>query len=129
MNRCDQNALLHITLAIFSAGRGSFLALSAAGHAGACVYTTRYGASLSLGPGRAPWSVLFAFKVAGAGSFSRDCGDAEPPTTMETPQFQLFALLLLSQRPSSSQGIYLVAAAVQQQSPIKLPFVTGHRRR
>ena len=30
-----------------------------------------YGARL--GPGRALWCVLWAFKVAGVGSFSRDC--------------------------------------------------------
>ena len=45
---------------LFSSARVSFLALSAAGHAGGPpVY---HGASL--GPGRAPWRVLWALEVA-----------------------------------------------------------------
>ena len=43
---------------IFSGARGSFLALSAAGHAGGAPV---HGASL--GPGRAPWGALWAFKI------------------------------------------------------------------
>ena len=48
----------HLTL--FSGDRGYFLALSAAAHAGGS--SVHHGASL--GPGRAPWRVLWAFKVA-----------------------------------------------------------------
>ena len=44
----------------FSAGRGSFLALSAAGHVGG----RRVYAGASLGPCRAPWRVFWVFKVA-----------------------------------------------------------------
>ena len=43
-----------------SGARGSFLALSAAGHVGGP--PVHHGASL--GPGRAPWRVLWAFEVA-----------------------------------------------------------------
>ena len=55
--------------ALFSGARGSFLALSAAGHAGGppahhCA---------SLGPGWAPWRVLWAFKVAKSGKKARGC--------------------------------------------------------
>ena len=53
-----------VDIGIFcSSGRGSFLALSAAGHAGNM--PEHQGASL--GPGRAPWRVLWAFKVAKSG--------------------------------------------------------------
>lgn len=93
------------------------------GTPGACVYTD-CGASSS--PVRAPWLVLWAFKIARAGSFSRDFAfrDAEPRRTMETPQFQRFALLLLPHRPMF-QALYFVAATVQQQSHHQaLPFVT-----
>ena len=48
---------------LFSSGRGSFLALSAAGHAGDLpVYN-----GASVGSGRAPWRVLWAFKVEKSG--------------------------------------------------------------
>ena len=46
-----------------SSGRGTFIVLSAAGHAGAP--PVHDGASV--GPGRAPWRVLWAFKVAKPG--------------------------------------------------------------
>ena len=46
-----------------SSGRGSFLALSAAGHAGDP--PVHHGASV--GPGRVPWRVLWALKVAKSG--------------------------------------------------------------
>ena len=50
-------------MCVFSATRGSFLALSAARHAGGSpVYH-----STSLGPAQAPWRVLWAFKVAKSG--------------------------------------------------------------
>ena len=48
---------------LFSGARGSFLALSAAGHAGGA--PVHHGASL--GSGRAPWRVLWALKVAKSG--------------------------------------------------------------
>ena len=54
---------------LFSSDRGSFLAFSAAGHTGG----SRTHCDASLGPGRTPWRVLWAFKVARAGSVSRDC--------------------------------------------------------
>ena len=47
----------------FCSDRESFLALSAAGHAGGPPGTL----GASLGPGLAPWLVLGAFKVAKAG--------------------------------------------------------------
>lgn len=47
---------------LFSSGRGYFLALSAVGHA---VGPLVHGASV--GPGRAPWCVLWAFKVGKPG--------------------------------------------------------------
>ena len=52
---------------LFSSGRWCFLALSAVGHA----VGTRVHYGASLGPGRAPWYVLWAFKVAGGWLFSR----------------------------------------------------------
>ncbi|CAM9225965.1 unnamed protein product, partial [Laminaria digitata] len=61
------NCTFFCSLATFS-GRESFLALSAAGHAGGP--RVHYGACLS--PGRAPWRVLWASKIARAGPFSRD---------------------------------------------------------
>ena len=48
-------------------------------------------------------------------------GNAEPPTTMATSKLQLFALLVLSHRPSSSQTIYFVAATCTSTDP----FVTA----
>ena len=48
---------------LFSCGRGFFPALSIAGHAGV---PPVHGASLC--PGRAPWRVLWAFKVAKSGN-------------------------------------------------------------
>ena len=89
---------------LFSDGRGSFLALSAARHAGDP--RVHYGASLA--PGRAPLGVLWASKVARAGSFSMGC---VPP-------------------PRAKQGhvnLNFVAATVQQQSYIKL-FTSGRPR-
>ena len=76
-----------------SAGRESFLALPVVGSAGAL--PVHGGARL--GPGRAPRRVLWASKVARAGSFSRRLRPSppEPRRTMEAPQFRLFALLLL----------------------------------
>ena len=50
---------------LFSFCRESFLALSAEGHAGDT--RVHYGASVS--PGGVPWHLLWAFTVAGAGSF------------------------------------------------------------
>ena len=47
----------------FSSGRGSFLVLSAPGHAG----SPPAHHSPSLGPGRGPWHVLWGFKVAKIG--------------------------------------------------------------
>ena len=47
----------------FSGARGSFIALSAAGHAGGP--PVNHGASV--GPGQAPWRVLWAFNVAKSG--------------------------------------------------------------
>ena len=62
------NALSYLHIGpFFSSGRGSLLALSAAGNAPACTAGAR------LGPGRAPWRVLWAFNVARAGRQSRDC--------------------------------------------------------
>ena len=49
---------------LFSDPRGCFLALSAAGHAGGP--PVHHGASL--GPVRAPWRVLWAFKVTESGT-------------------------------------------------------------
>ena len=46
-----------------SAGRGSFLALSAAGHAGG----PRVHHGANVGPGRTLWRALWAFKVARSG--------------------------------------------------------------
>ena len=43
----------------FSPGRGSFIVLSAPGHAGSM--PEHHGASV--GPGRAPWHVLWGFNV------------------------------------------------------------------
>ena len=54
---------------LFSDAHGYFLALSAAGHANGP--PVHHGASL--GPGRAPWRVLWAFKVAKSGKKSRGC--------------------------------------------------------
>ena len=56
------NALLHICMPC-SAGRGSFLTLSAAAHAGGS--GVHYDASV--GPGRAPRRALWVFKVARSG--------------------------------------------------------------
>ena len=66
----------------FSFGRGSFLAFSVAGHAGG----GREHYCGSVGPGRAPWRVLRAFKFArelenNDGTVFRD---AEHPRTMKT---------------------------------------------
>ena len=44
---------------LFSSGRASFLALSAAGHAG----DPRVHHGASVGPGRAPWRVLWVVKA------------------------------------------------------------------
>ena len=52
------NSLFFRNTQLFSSGRGSFLALSAAGNRGPPVH---HGASL--GPGPAPWRVLWAFEV------------------------------------------------------------------
>ena len=54
---------------LFSGAHRSFLALSAAGHAGGP--PVHHGATLD--PGRAPWRVLWAFKVADSGKCSRGC--------------------------------------------------------
>ena len=61
---------------VFSSACGPFLALPVAGHKGAP--PVHDGARL--GPRRAPWSVLWASKVARARSFSRDC---VPPRRVE----------------------------------------------
>ena len=55
----EKQLFSHMAMYI-SSGRGSFLALSAAGHARG----PRVNASASVGPGRALWRVLWAFKVA-----------------------------------------------------------------
>ena len=53
--------------ALFSGARGSFLALSATGHTGDL--PVHHGASL--GPGRSPWRVLWAFEVVKSNKQSR----------------------------------------------------------
>ena len=85
----------HTFAKFFSAGRWSFLALSAAGHEeGPRVH---YGARL--GPGRAPWRVLWASLVARAASASRIASrPTEPRSAMETqthPCFPSFLFLML----------------------------------
>ena len=75
---------------LFSGVRGFFLALSAAGHAwGPAVH---HGASL--GPGRAPWRVVWAFKVAKSCKQSRGVlsVELEPSKTMENPHVSFCAL-------------------------------------
>ena len=58
------NALYFFTVCtLFSGARESFLALSAAGHAGG----PRIQHGASVGPDRAQWRVLWAFKVAKSG--------------------------------------------------------------
>ena len=110
-----------------SSGRVFFLALSAAGHArspsvhfGSVFTTAQVWASAGRrgaysGRSKSTELALFHFIAF---------RDAEPPRTMETPQSQLFALLLVSHRPSSSRALYFVAAtgttAVTHQA---LPFV------
>ena len=74
---------------LLSSGRWSFLAVSAAGHAGGL--PVHEGASA--GPGRAPWHVLWAFEVAEfwqvtTGSLS---AEPEPSKTIENPNISLFA--------------------------------------
>ena len=61
MYRNEMDFLRNTTL--LSSARGSFLALSAAGHAGDP--PVHHGASV--GPDRAPWRMLWAFKVAKSG--------------------------------------------------------------
>ena len=54
---------------LFSSGRGSFLALLAAEHAGG----PRVHHGPRVGPGRAPWRVLWVFEVTKSGMSSRVC--------------------------------------------------------
>ena len=54
----EEYLFLHMTL-LFSAGRGSFLALSAAGHAGG----PRVHPGASVGTRWAPWRLLWAFNM------------------------------------------------------------------
>ena len=64
-----------------SFGRGSFPALSAVRYAGGP--HVHYGASL--GPGRAPWRVLWTFKVARAGAFTGSLStEPQPSKTKQT---------------------------------------------
>ena len=75
---------------LFYGARGSFLALSAAGHAGGP--PVRHGASL--GPGRAPWRVLWVFKVAKSvitGSLSAELAIARAEQDNGKPTFRLFS--------------------------------------
>ena len=102
---------MHIIEIFFSSGRGSFFALSAAGHARGP--RVQYGASL--GPGQVPWHVLF---FTGLRSSTRS-----RPGPWKLHIFKLFVLLLLSHRPSSSQAFYFVAATVKQQSYTKFFFL------
>ena len=84
------NALVLHMATHFSSDRGSFLALSAAGHAGG----SRVHHGASVGPGRAPWRALCAFKVARSGKKITGSFSVEPAPrrTMKTPHFQFFAL-------------------------------------
>ena len=88
----------------FSSGRGSFIALSAAGHAGgpAC---TNFGKRLD--PGGASWRVFGALESRASWFFFGGTAVryAEPRRTVDTPHFQLFALPLSSHRPSSSSSL------------------------
>ena len=74
----------------FSGARGSFLTLRAAGHAGGP--PVHHGASL--GPGRAPWRVLWVFKVAKSvitGSLSAEVAIARAEQDNGKPTFRLFS--------------------------------------
>ena len=88
---CIKRTFLHIGK-LFSPGRGSFLALSVAGHADdPHVY---YGACL--GPGRVLRCVLWASKVARADRFSREhVPQSRAKQGNGNPTIQLFALLLV----------------------------------
>ena len=77
MCKCVCVCFLHIGI-FFSPGRGSFLVLSALGHAGSP--PEHQGASV--GPSRGPWHVLWGFKVAvPTGS---DSEHVEPSRPMQT---------------------------------------------
>ena len=64
---CTKCTFLHIYMPC-SAGRGSFLAHSAAGYAG----DPRVHRGASVGPGRAPWHALWTFNVARSSRYARD---------------------------------------------------------
>ena len=102
---------------LFSGARGSFLALSDAGHArGPPVH---HGASL--GPGRAPWRVLWAFKSRNlANNHGVVFRGARAEEDNGKPTCPLFC-------STAVKAIYVVAITVQEQAHIKLVWTTTMR--
>ena len=100
--------------ALFSGARGSFVALSAAGHEGD--QPVHHGASL--GPGRAPWRVLWAFKDAKSGKYHGAAfRGARAKQCNEKPTYELFC-------STAVKAFSFVTATVQQQSYIKFVWTT-----
>ena len=105
-----------------SSGRGSFLALSVAGHAG----NPRSFYSASLGPNRASWSVLWAFIVARSWLFSRG---RSPPSQSQPERWkptekksernnqQVFACFCCEYDSSHLRGSHVTTAASLQAFP------------
>ena len=100
--------------ALFSGARGSFVALPAAGHEGD--QPVHHGASL--GPGRAPWRVLWAFKDAKSGKYHGAAfRGARAKQCNEKPTYELFC-------STAVKAFSFVTATVQQQSYIKFVWTT-----
>ena len=101
MSRMRNVLFLHIDK--FSSGHGSFFVLSGAEHAGGA--HVRFGASL--GPGRARWRIIWAFKVARTGSFEGARSATPSLSGPWKPRNLIFSQMLLSHRSSSPQALYL----------------------
>ena len=95
------------------------ITLSAAGYAGGPGVHHR----ARLGAGRAPWRVIWAFKVAGAGSFFTGLRSATPsrPAPQPLPHNFTFSLCCRCYHTVPvANKLYSVAETVQQHSRIKL---------